>query len=298
MTSPRSSAFRWHIPSGLAITHGAMPSQRGRPVHKAHYAVANAPRRTVPVESGLVEESALSNAGLVLGRHRDVMRAEQENLGGHAFNPPVQSEGQPGSKIHQTLGVGVVHLRQVHDDRRPGPEMLPDRAGLVVGPGMQRGDPVRLELLVLGSVAAALVLPRPFPSGDRGRRTTGAAVAVRAGKPRVRSVLGGPRPGGSVIRGAVITFSAFDDTLVIFDQAEVDAHLPHRSGHIVLLLFRLSRGAACGSALTDRLCRDAIRIMVFVGRATPNRHAGVSRPVESRPPSRRSCRLRWTSRPG
>src|ERR1700745_884845 len=110
MTSPRSSAFRGHIPSGLAITHGAVQSYAGRPGPKAHHATANAPRRTVPVESGLVEESALSNAGLVLGRHRDVVRAEQENLGGHAFNPPVQSEGQPGRKIHQALVVVVVHF--------------------------------------------------------------------------------------------------------------------------------------------------------------------------------------------
>src|SRR6478752_3109201 len=80
-----------------------MPSSPGRPVHKAHYAVANAPRRTVPVESGLVEESALSNAGLVLGRHRDVVRAEQENLGGHAFNPPVQSKVSPAAKSTKRL---------------------------------------------------------------------------------------------------------------------------------------------------------------------------------------------------
>ena len=89
--------------------------------------------------SGLVEEPVL-DARLVLRGDGDVVRAEQEHLRGDPLDAPVQPEGQPRGEVDQALGVGVVHLGQVHDHRRARAEGLADRACLVVGARVQRGD--------------------------------------------------------------------------------------------------------------------------------------------------------------
>ena len=41
---------------------------------------------------------------------------------------PAQAEDQPGREVDQPLGVGVVHLGEVHDHRRAVAEVLADRA--------------------------------------------------------------------------------------------------------------------------------------------------------------------------
>src|SRR3954447_10169621 len=95
--------------------------------------------------SGLVEEAAFADPRLVLGRHVDVLRTEQEHLRRDALDTTAQPERQTRSEVDETLGVGVVHLREVHDDRHPVAEPLADRARLVVGARVQRGDPVGLR---------------------------------------------------------------------------------------------------------------------------------------------------------
>src|SRR3712207_3191426 len=90
--------------------------------------------------SGLVEETALADPRLVLGRHVDVLRTEQEHRGRDALDTTAQPEGQTGSEVDQALRVRVVHLGEVHDHRHPVAEPLPDRPRLVVVARVQRGD--------------------------------------------------------------------------------------------------------------------------------------------------------------
>src|SRR3954447_4949353 len=79
--------------------------------------------------SGLVEEAAFADPRLVLGRHVDVLRTEQEHLRRDrqsevvrteheplrrtAFIPTAQSEGKARREVDETLRVGVVHLGEV-----------------------------------------------------------------------------------------------------------------------------------------------------------------------------------------
>src|SRR3712207_3461229 len=99
----------------------------------------------LPPASGLGGETALAAPRLVLGRHVDVPRAEQEHLVRDALDATAQPERQTRSEVDEPLGVGVVHLGEVHDHRLAVAEALADLAGLVVRARVQRGDPVGLR---------------------------------------------------------------------------------------------------------------------------------------------------------
>src|SRR4029450_7919254 len=61
---------------------------------------------------GLVEEPTFADPRLVLGRHVDVLRTEQEHFRRDALDTTAQPEGQTRSEVDEALRVGVVHLRQ------------------------------------------------------------------------------------------------------------------------------------------------------------------------------------------
>src|SRR4051794_26498321 len=96
-------------------------------------------------DSGLVEETALADPRLVLSRHVDVLRTQQEHLCRDALDATSQPEGETRGEVDQSLGVRVVHLGQVHDDRQTFAEALPDGPRLVVGAWVQGRDAVRLR---------------------------------------------------------------------------------------------------------------------------------------------------------
>src|SRR5690606_27767772 len=72
----------------------------------------------------------------------DVLGREQEDLAGDPLDGAAQAERQAGGEVHQALGVGVVHVGEVDDDRDPAAEGLPDVLGLVVGARVDGGDAV------------------------------------------------------------------------------------------------------------------------------------------------------------
>src|SRR5260364_411282 len=90
------------------------------------------PVRIMVSSSRLVEESAASDAGLVLRSDIDVARAQQENLAGHPLDGSAQAKDEAGSEIDETFGVCIVHLSEVHDDRNTFAELLTDGPRLVV----------------------------------------------------------------------------------------------------------------------------------------------------------------------
>src|SRR5215212_6320868 len=89
--------------------------------------------------SALVEEPA-GDPLLVLGRNLHVLRRQQEDLARDPLDGAVQAEDQPSREVDQPLGVWVLHLSEVHDDRHSIAEMFADRAGFVVGTRMNRDD--------------------------------------------------------------------------------------------------------------------------------------------------------------
>src|ERR687890_465346 len=95
--------------------------------------------------SALVEEPALCDAGLVLRRDIDVSRRQQEHLLRHPLDTAVKTKHQTGRKVDKSLRVRVIHLSQIHDHRGALTEVFPDGTGLVVGPRVECGDPVRLS---------------------------------------------------------------------------------------------------------------------------------------------------------
>src|SRR5204862_7424382 len=74
-----------------------------------------------------------------------VVRREQEDLVGDALDAATQTEDEAGGEVDEPLRVTVVHLGEVHDDRDALSEVLADRARVVVGPRLQRRDPVGLD---------------------------------------------------------------------------------------------------------------------------------------------------------
>src|SRR3954469_18167262 len=82
--------------------------------------------------SGLVEEAAFADPRLVLGRHVDVLRAEQEHLGRDWLDTTAQPEDQARGEVDEPTSIGMVELGEVHDHRRSLAEPLADRARLVV----------------------------------------------------------------------------------------------------------------------------------------------------------------------
>src|SRR4051795_7644495 len=68
--------------------------------------------------SGLVEEAAFADPRLVLGRHVDVLRAEQEHLRRDWLDTTAQPEDESRGEVDESPRIGVVQLGQVHDDRR------------------------------------------------------------------------------------------------------------------------------------------------------------------------------------
>ena len=61
--------------------------------------------------SALVEQASRVRRLLVLGRHLDVRRREQEHLVRDPLDRAVQPEHQAGGEVHQALGVGVAPCR-------------------------------------------------------------------------------------------------------------------------------------------------------------------------------------------
>src|ERR1700744_1661853 len=114
----------------------------------------------------LVEEPTFRDASLVLCRHVDVRRREQEDLVGHPLDAPVQSEDQACREVDQTLGVAVDHLGQVHDDGDSLAEVFPNGTCFIVGARVPRCDPREVGRLAGGGLRAhrsrkKTVLPRP-----------------------------------------------------------------------------------------------------------------------------------------
>src|SRR5215213_8476954 len=80
--------------------------------------------------SALVEEPA-GDSLLVLGRNLHVLRRQQENLARDPLDGALQTEDQSSREVDQPLGVWVLHLREVKDDRHAVAEVFADRAGVV-----------------------------------------------------------------------------------------------------------------------------------------------------------------------
>src|SRR5437763_11462040 len=89
--------------------------------------------------SALVEETALRDPGLVLGGDLNVGRREQEDPVGHPLHRTPQAERESRREVHQTLGVRLRHLGEIHDHRYAVTEVLTDRTCLVIRRGVQRG---------------------------------------------------------------------------------------------------------------------------------------------------------------
>jgi len=149
----------------------------------------------------------------VHGGGRDVGRGEQEHLVGDPLDGAADGEDQAGGEVDEPLGVGVVHLGEVHDDRHALAEVLSDGAGLVVGARVQRGDPGELRDDALraglrgrgGAAALGDVRDRGGPGGLLGARTRGLLVVL-------------------VVVVLVVAFG-------VLEQAKVDTHLAHRAAH-------------------------------------------------------------------
>src|SRR6202041_1032112 len=88
----------------------------------------------------LVEEASFSYPRLVLRRHLDVGRAQQE----HPVCPPgdasVQPEGGACGEVDEPLSVAVDHLRQIHDHRSALAKVLSDRTSFIVRARVQGSD--------------------------------------------------------------------------------------------------------------------------------------------------------------
>src|SRR6478735_10745345 len=72
-----------------------------------------------PGRSALVEETAVGDRGglSLVGGDLDVSRRQEEHLGGDALDRAVEPEDQTGREVDETLGVGVVNVTEVNDDR-------------------------------------------------------------------------------------------------------------------------------------------------------------------------------------
>src|SRR5215218_6463822 len=120
-------------------------------IHSSAMKVHRTTSSTIPTAStcqrvlALVEESTLDDALLVLGGDRDVRRREQEHLVGDALDRATRGKDEPSREVDETLGVGVVHLGEVHDHRRALAEVLADGARLVVGARVQGRDAGQLS---------------------------------------------------------------------------------------------------------------------------------------------------------
>src|SRR4051812_17001146 len=90
--------------------------------------------------SALIEEPSFCHTGFVLGGHLDVGWGQQEHLVRNTLDASVQAEYETSREVDETLRVTVDHFGEIHDHRGSLPEVLSDRAGLVVGPGMKRSD--------------------------------------------------------------------------------------------------------------------------------------------------------------
>src|SRR6202012_2522988 len=161
----------------------------------------------------LVEEPTFRDASLVLCRHVDVRRREQEDLFGPPFDAPVQSEDQACREVDQTLGVAADHLGQVHDDGDSLAEVLPNGTCFIVGARMQRRDPREI-----GRLASALLAYR------RRHERAGPAGPVGAQPRRTVEVPGSAEPLGLLVV-ILVLFVRFIPVLVavfVLHKAEVD----------------------------------------------------------------------------
>src|SRR5471032_1487634 len=86
--------------------------------------------------SALVEEAARGRLWRLyfVRRHLDMSRGQQEDLAGDPLDGAVEAEHEACGEVHETLGVSVVQVGEVHDHRSAVTEALADVLGFVVGP--------------------------------------------------------------------------------------------------------------------------------------------------------------------
>ena len=121
---------------------------------------------------------------------------------------PRQTEHEAGREVDQSLGVGVVHVGEVHDHRRALAEALADLLGLVVGARVDRRDPVERPLAQPGDGRAWWRTERALADAAsvrvrRRHRSTGGRAVVAVAElaasssrrtRRTRRTRVGPRP--------------------------------------------------------------------------------------------------------
>src|SRR5207244_8750700 len=79
----------------------------------------------------LVVEGARPQALPLLGGNLDVGRREQVHAVGDGLDLPTETEDEPGREVHQASRRRVFRGLEVHDHRDPGPELVPQIAGVV-----------------------------------------------------------------------------------------------------------------------------------------------------------------------
>src|ERR1035438_2834138 len=169
----------------------------------------------------LVEEASLGHARLVLGRHLDVGRGQQEHLVRHSLDAPVQPEDQPCGKVDEPLGITVDHLGQVHDHRGALAKVLSDGTSFIVCARVQRRDTGKISSLGGRGHVASWRWLTCIRDQLRADGTPSRTVAVGLGVIRLVVLL------VFLLIGVV----AILVPVVILDKAEVDRHLVHRAGH-------------------------------------------------------------------
>src|SRR5260363_11262 len=205
-------------------------------------AVSMEQERIMASSSRLIEESAASDAGLVLRSDIDVARAQQENLAGHPLDGSAQAKDEASSEIDETFSVCIVHLSEVHDDRNTFAELLTDGPRLVVVARVDGQDAVNVSDARLLKFRTATVLNRLVPP-------TVLLIGI------VMMQLGHLRRWlipvvGVDLRGELLVGKILLVVPTIVNDPDVRGNLPADSCHLELLLVGLSPGGV----LTIQAC--------------------------------------------
>ena len=88
----------------------------------------------------MVEKAILGYLSTGLITEVDVGGRQQEDLARDSLDRAMQTEDQTCGEVDDSLGVGIVHVTQVHDDRDADTKLLADPACVVVGARVDRLD--------------------------------------------------------------------------------------------------------------------------------------------------------------
>ena len=205
-------------------------------------------------------------------------RGQQEDLTGDPLDGAVQTEHQTSGEVHETLGVGIIEVGEVHDHRRAVPEALTDVLGFVVGARMDRRDPVQsTDLYIAHDSSHGCALRQR-------RHGRGSAVTSRGLMACIRLVV------------VVITVVV----LVLLSKSEVHHGLSQCPSHRELLSYVVSCPSVGGSELhvIDKNLRPKTTQGAGGNRGLRCRHAGGSHRSPQPTPDHRSSRQRSRWHPG